>query len=69
MKGQIGIHGDTDQRTLEVGSELGTQLSALFPSQPLGADDCEADRRDFDMDSGVVDPISHAEFVREVGLR
>ncbi|MEI6818749.1 MAG: hypothetical protein WCL19_04035 [Verrucomicrobiota bacterium] len=69
MKGRIGIHEDANQRVAEVGTELGTQFPASLPPPPLGADDSEADRRDFDMDSGDVDPISHAEFVREVGLR
>lgn len=33
----------------------------------LGADDEEVDRRDRELDSGQVTPISHEEFVRQVG--
>ena len=35
--------------------------------EPSGPDDEEVDRRDAEMDSGVVVPISHAEFLTQVG--
>ena len=34
---------------------------------PIGADDEEVERRDIEMDSGEVMPISHAEFLEQVG--
>lgn len=34
---------------------------------PLGADDEEVERREAEMDSGAVKPISHAEFLEQVG--
>lgn len=34
---------------------------------PAGPDDAEVDQRDAEMDSGTVTPISHAEFLAQVG--
>jgi hypothetical protein len=38
-----------------------------FNGAPSGPDDEEVGRRDSDMDSGVVKPISHNEFLAQVG--
>ena len=38
-----------------------------FSDGPIGADDEEVERRDIEMDSGEVMPISHAEFLEQVG--
>ena len=38
-----------------------------FTDGPLGPEDEEVERRDAEMDSGKVAPISHAEFVAQVG--
>lgn len=38
-----------------------------FSGVPLGPDDEEIGRREADMDSGAVTPISHAEFLAQVG--
>jgi hypothetical protein len=38
-----------------------------FARTPSGPNDEEVDRRDADMDSGAVEPISHAEFLDRVG--
>jgi hypothetical protein len=38
-----------------------------FTDGALGPDDEEVERRDAEMDSGKVAPISHAEFVAHVG--
>ena len=38
-----------------------------FTGAPSGPDDEEVGRRDADMDSGAVKPISHAEFLAQVG--
>jgi hypothetical protein len=38
-----------------------------FEDMPLGPDDEEVERRETEMDSGAVSPISHAEFLAQVG--
>jgi hypothetical protein len=38
-----------------------------FTGAPSGPDDEEVGRRDADMDSGSVMPISHSEFLAQVG--
>ncbi len=38
-----------------------------FVGVPLGPDDEEVERRDAEMDSGEVAPISHVEFLAQVG--
>jgi len=40
-----------------------------FTDVPLGPDDDEVERRDAEMDSGDVSPISHDEFLAQVGRR
>lgn len=43
-------------------------LDSLTSEQtPLGPEDEELDRRDLEMDEGVVQVISHDQFVRECG--
>jgi hypothetical protein len=38
-----------------------------FTGEPSGPDDEEVERRDVELDSGAVMPISHAEFLAQVG--
>jgi hypothetical protein len=38
-----------------------------FSGAPSGPDDDEVDKRDADMDSGSVAPISHNDFLAQVG--
>ena len=38
-----------------------------FTGAPSGPDDEEVERRDAELDSGAVMPISHAEFLAQVG--
>lgn len=38
-----------------------------FSGAPLGPDDEEVEGRDAEMDSGEVEPISHTEFLSQVG--
>jgi len=38
-----------------------------FRNVPLGPDDDEVNRRDAEMDSGLVAPITHQEFLAQVG--
>jgi transcriptional regulator of met regulon len=40
-----------------------------FSGMPLGPDDDEIDKRDTEMDSGAISPISHDEFLRQIGRR
>lgn len=40
-----------------------------FSGTPSGADDEEVARREAEMDSGAVTPISHSEFLAQVGRR
>ena len=63
----IEIQRDADQLSAEERLGLAAHLLAMDRSAPLGPDDAEVDRRDQEMDSGVVEPISHDEFVRQVG--
>jgi hypothetical protein len=67
MSSLIEIQKEADQLSIEERAGLVTHLLASLPSGPLGADEEEADRRDEEMDSGAVKPISHAQFVSEVG--
>lgn len=63
----IEIQREADQLTEEERAGLAAHLLASMSAMPLGADDEEADQRDLEMDSGLVQPISHEEFVRQVG--
>ncbi|MES2982509.1 MAG: hypothetical protein V4727_09365 [Verrucomicrobiota bacterium] len=38
-----------------------------FSGAPSGPDDAEVDRRDAEMNSGAVTPISHNDFLAQVG--
>lgn len=67
MSSLIEIQKEADKLSPEERAGLVTHLLASLPSAPLGADEDEADRRDEEMDSGAVKPISHAQFVSEVG--
>ncbi len=67
MSSLIEIRKDADNLSLEERAGLVAHLLASLPAGPLGGDDEEADRRDEEMDSGAVKPISHAQFVSEVG--
>lgn len=42
-------------------------LSHELPEPPVGADDSEVLRREAEMDSGEVEPITHEEFLKQVG--
>ena len=61
------IQREADLLSEEERAGLAAHLLSTISSAPLGADDEEADRRDMEMDSGLVQPISHEEFIRQVG--
>lgn len=67
MSTLIEIQKAADKLSAEERAGLATHLLASLPSGPGGADDEEADRRDEEMGSGAVEPISHARFVSEIG--
>ena len=63
----IEIQRHADQLSDEDRLGLAAHLLASDRSAPTGADDAEVDRRDQEMDLGVVTPITHSEFLRQVG--
>ncbi|QIF04819.1 hypothetical protein [Roseimicrobium sp. ORNL1] len=69
MSTLLEIQEAADHLTLEEREGLIAHLLAGMPSAPIGADDEEANRRDIEMDSGKVKPLSHAEFLAEIDRR
>ena len=68
MLSLIEIQKEADKLSSEDRAGLAAHLLASFPPPALDADDDdEADRRDFDMDSGKVTLISYDQFRQEVG--
>jgi hypothetical protein len=63
----IEIQRDADLLSEEERAGLAAHLLASCGSAPLGPSDDEADRRDQEMDSGQVQPISHVDFLAQVG--
>ncbi len=63
----IEIQREADLLSEEERAGLAAHLLATISSAPLGPNDEEADQRDMEMDSGLVQPISHEEFIRQVG--
>lgn len=63
----IEIQREADLLSEEERAGLAAHLLATMSLAPLGADDEEVDRRDIEMDSGEIQPISHEEFIRQVG--
>ena len=62
---------EIQKKTAELSPEEKQRLLAYLiqelPSSPNGPDDAEVLRREEEMDSGRVLPISHAEFLNQVG--
>jgi len=62
---------DIQKQATELSEEDRESLVAFllhgFTGAPSGPDDEEVDRREADMNSGAVMPISHAEFLSQVG--
>ena len=61
------IQKSTDKLSLEERADLAIYILDSLPHSPLGADDDEVHRRDEAMDSGIELPISHSQFLDEVG--
>lgn len=58
-----------DELPREEWADLAAHLLASFSSAPVGPDDDEVDRREIEMDTGLVTPLSHDEFLSAVGSR
>jgi hypothetical protein len=65
----LEIQKAADQLTGEEQADLVAHLLAAFPKIALGPDDDEIDRRETEMDTGSVIPLSHSEFLAAVGRR
>jgi len=63
----IDLQREADLLSEEDRAGLAAHLLSTISSAPLGPDDAELDRRDQEMDSGEVEPISYSEFVDQVG--
>jgi len=50
-------------------AELATHLLSSISNTFLGADDREVDRREQEMDAGLVSEIPHEAFIRQVGRK
>ena len=56
-----------DTLSIEEKAGLVSHILDSLPDAPLGPDDEEVMRRDEELDSGKVQPISHEQFLAEVG--
>lgn len=61
------IQNEADGLSLEEKAGLIAHLLESFPDSPEGPDDAEVVRRVEEMDSGEVSPITHEQFLAEVG--
>jgi hypothetical protein len=60
------VQKDADKLSTEDKNGLLAHLLHSLEGAPTGADDSEVMARDAEMESGVVTPLSHAEFVARV---
>ncbi|RYD38604.1 MAG: hypothetical protein EOP87_01305 [Verrucomicrobiaceae bacterium] len=63
----LEVQKAADELSGEEQAGLVAHLLAAFPTAPLGPDDDEIDRREIEMDSGVVRALNHDEFLSAVG--
>lgn len=61
------IQKQADALSPEERAGLASHLLDTLPDPPYGADDEDVRRRAEEMDSGEVEPISHEQFLAEVG--
>jgi len=61
------IQKQADELSQEERNGLLAYLLDAVPGFPVGADDAELDRRDAEMDAGTATPLTHSEFMRQVG--
>ena len=62
----VEVQKEANQLSVEDRAGLIAHLIHSLPNPPLGADDEEVLRREAEMDSGQVQPISHEEFIAQV---
>jgi len=67
MTGLLALQKQADELSQEDREGLLVYLIHGLPGAPTGPDDDEIFRRDAEMDSGLVKPMSHEEFLRTVG--
>lgn len=63
----IKVQKEADDLTLEEKSGLIAHLLDSFPNAPAGPDDEEVARRVAEMDAGEVVPLTHEQFLSEMG--
>ena len=67
MSNLLEIQQQADRLSEEERAGLAAHLLSSVSRTFMGADNEEVDRRDQDLDSGLVTAISHEEFIRQVG--
>lgn len=63
----LDIQHQTEKLSTEDRAGLLAYLIHSLPHPPEGADDAEILQREVEMDSGVVQAVSHREFLQQVG--
>lgn len=63
----LSVQKQTDELSLEDKEGLLAYLLQALPAPSKWTDDAEILRREEEMDSGAVQPISHEEFLKQVG--
>lgn len=67
MVSLLNIQKQADELSFEEKEGLLAYLIQALPAPASWTDDAEVLRREEEMDSGAVQPISHAEFLKQVG--
>jgi hypothetical protein len=67
MTGLMALQKQADELSQEDREGLLAYLIHGLPGVPTGSDDEEVFRREEEMESGIVKPIGHEEFLRSVG--
>ncbi len=65
----LEVTKQADTLSIEEKAGLVSHILDSLPDAPLGADDEEVMLRDEEMDSGEVQPISHDQFLAEIGRK
>lgn len=69
MPSLVDVQRQADKLSAEERGGLIAYLLHSLPDAPRGPDDAEVARREAELDSGAVQPLTHEEFLREVGRR
>jgi hypothetical protein len=67
MSDLLEVRKSADDLSAEDKAGLIAHLLASLPNPPLGPKDHEIDRREKEMDEGSVTPISHTDFLDQIG--